>query len=204
VLHARRGQDRARRGCFFQTIKVLLTKKEISSRKRTDDERDLAVGQINGSALVSNEVVEIFNAAGLEKPNVGILDDDFLNEVRNLFERNLAVELLERLLEGEIKSRFATNVVQNNRFSEMLINVIKRYQNRSIETAQVMEELIAMAKKFKKEAKRGANAGLNANELASHDALAGNQESVRELGDETLKEIAHELVESLRKNVSVD
>jgi type I restriction enzyme R subunit len=189
---------------FFQAVKVLLTKKEISNKKRTDEERDLAVRQIIGSALVSNEVVDIFNAAGLEKPNIGILDEDFLNEVRNLPERNLAVELLERLLEGEIKTRFATNVVQNNKFSEMLTNVIKRYQNRSIETAQVMEELIAMAKKFKEEAERGANAGLNSDELAFYDALANNEESVRELGDETLKKIAHELAESLRKNVSVD
>jgi type I restriction enzyme R subunit len=189
---------------FFQAVKVLLTKKEISTKKQTDEARDLAVRQIIGSALVSNEVVDIFNAAGLDKPNIGILDDDFLNEVRNLPERNLAVELLERLLEGEIKSRFATNVVQNNKFSEMLTNVIKRYQNRSIETAQVMEELIAMAKKFKEEAERGANAGLNADELAFYDALAENEESVRELGDETLKKIAHELAESLRKSVSVD
>jgi type I restriction enzyme R subunit len=189
---------------FFQAVKVLLTKREISSKKRTDEERDLAVRQIIGSALVSNEVVDIFNAAGLEKPNIGILDDDFLNEVRNLPERNLAVELLERLLEGEIKTRFATNVVQNNKFSEMLTSVIKRYQNRSIETAQVMEELIAMAKKFKEEAERGASAGLNSDEIAFYDALADNEESVRELGDETLKKIAHELAESLRKNVSVD
>jgi len=189
---------------FFQAVKVLLTKKEISSKKRTDEERDLAVRQIIGSALVSNEVVDIFNAAGLEKPNIGILDDDFLNDVRNLPERNLAVELLERLLEGEIKTRFATNVVQNNKFSEMLTNVIKRYQNRSIETAQVMEELIAMAKKFKEEAERGASAGLNSDEIAFYDALSNNEESVRELGDETLKKIAHELAESLRKNVSVD
>lgn len=189
---------------FFQAVKVLLTKKDISAKKRTDEERDLAVRQIIGSALVSNEVVDIFNAAGLEKPNIGILDDDFLNDVRNLPERNLAVELLERLLEGEIKSRFATNVVQNNKFSEMLTNVIKRYQNRSIETAQVMEELIAMAKKFREEAERGANAGLNADELAFYDALADNEDSVRELGDETLKKIAHELADSLRKNASVD
>lgn len=189
---------------FFQAVKVLLTKRDISSKKRTDDERELAVRQIIGSALVSNQVVDIFNAAGLDKPDIGILDDDFLNEVRNLPERNLAVELLERLIEGEIKTRFATNVVQNNKFSEMLVNVIKRYQNRSIETAQVMEELIAMAKKFRTEADRGATLGLNADELAFYDALADNEESVRELGDETLKKIAHELAENLRQNVSVD
>jgi type I restriction enzyme, R subunit len=189
---------------FFQAIKVLLTKREDSNKKKTNEERELAIRQIIGAAVVSEEVVDIFSAVGLDKPNIGILDDDFLNEVRNLPERNLAVELLERLLEGEIRTRFATNVVQNNKFSELLANVIKRYQNRSIETAQVMEELIAMAKKFKQAADRGAELGLNADELAFYDALANNEESVRELGDETLKKIAHELADSLRKNVSVD
>ncbi|AMP12306.1 type I restriction endonuclease subunit R [Collimonas pratensis] len=189
---------------FFHAVKVLLTKRDISSKKKADEERELAIRQIIGSALVSDQVVDIFDAAGLDKPDIGILDDDFLNEVRNLPERNLAVELLERLLEGEIKTRFATNVVQNNKFSELLANVITRYQNRSIETAQVMEELIAMAKKFKEAADRGAELGLNADEVAFYDALAANEESVRELGDETLKKIAHELAESLRQNVSVD
>ena len=189
---------------FFQAIKVLLTKKDASSEKKINEVRDLAIRQIIGSAVVSEEVVDIFNAVGLDKPNIGIMDDDFLNDVRNLPERNLAVELLERLLEGEIKTRFATNVIQNNKFSELLANVIKRYQNRSIETAQVMEELIAMAKKFKEAADRGAQLGLNDDELAFYDALANNEASVRELGDETLKKIAHELTEALRKNVSVD
>ena len=189
---------------FFQAVKVLLTKKEISSKKKTNEERELAIRQIIGSALISEEVVDIFNAVGLEKPNIGILDEDFLNDIRNLPERNLAVELLERLLEGEIKSRFASNVVQQNKFSELLVNVIKRYQNRSIETAQVMEELIQMAKKFKEAVNRGVDLGLNSDELAFYDALANNEESVRELGDETLKKIAHELAESLRKSTSVD
>lgn len=189
---------------FFQAVKVLLTKKEISIKKKANEERELAIRQIIGSAVVSEEVVDIFDAAGLDKPNIGILDEDFLNEVRNLPERNLAVELLERLLEGEIKTRFSTNIVQQTKFSDLLANVIKRYQNRSIETAQVMEELIEMAKKFKEAADRGANLGLNADELAFYDALAKNENSVRELGDETLKKIAHELVESLRKNISVD
>ena len=146
---------------FFQAVKVLLSKKEISSKKKTNEERELAIRQIIGSAVVSEEVVGIFNAVGLDKPNIGILDEDFLNDVRNLPERNLAVELLERLLEGEIKARFARNVVQQNKFSELLANVIKRYQNRSIETAQVMEELIQMAKKFKEAVNRGADLGLN-------------------------------------------
>lgn len=189
---------------FFQAVKVLLTKKEISIKKKTNEERELAIRQIIGSAVVSEEVVDIFDAAGLDKPNIGILDEDFLNEVRNLPERNLAVEMLERLLEGEIKTRFATNIVQQTKFSDLLANVVKRYQNRSIETAQVIEELIEMAKKFKEAADRGADLGLNNDELAFYDALANNEESVRELGDETLKKIAHELAESLRKNITVD
>ena len=189
---------------FFQAVKVLLTKKEISIKKKTNEERELAIRQIIGSAVVSEEVVDIFDAAGLDKPNIGILDEGFLNEVRNLPERNLAVELLERLLEGEIKTRFSSNIVQHNKFSDLLANVIKRYQNRSIETAQVMEELIEMAKKFKEAADRGAELGLNADELAFYDALANNEDSVRELGVETLMKIAHELAESLRKNISVD
>lgn len=189
---------------FLNAVKVLLTKREISSKKKTNEERELAIRQIIGSAVVSEQVVDIFDAVGLDKPNIGILDDDFLNEVRNLPERNLAVELLERLLEGEIKTRFASNVVQQHKFSELLANVIKRYQNRSIETAQVMEELIDMAKKFKAAAERGTELGLNPDELAFYDALANNEASVRELGDETLKKIAHELTENLRKNVSVD
>lgn len=189
---------------FFRAIKVLLTKRDISQKKKTDEERELAIRQIINSAVVSEQVVDIFDAVGLEKPNIGILDDDFLSEVKALPERNLAIELLERLLEGEIKSRFSSNLIQQKKFSELLTNVINRYQNRSIETAQVMEELIAMAKKFKEAAERGEQLGLNADELAFYDALANDETSVRELGDETLKKIAHELAENLRQNTSVD
>jgi type I restriction enzyme R subunit len=189
---------------FMQAIKVLLTKREISAKKKTDEERELAIRQIIGNAVVSGEVVDVFEAVGLDKPNIGLLDDEFLAEVRNLPEKNLAVELLERLLEGEIKSRFASNLAQEKKFSELLDNVIKRYQNRSIETAQVIEELIEMAKKFAAASKRGEQLGLNDDELAFYDALANNEASVRELGDEILAKIAHELTASLRQNVTVD
>ncbi len=189
---------------FFQAVKVLLTKREISFKKKTDEERELAIRQIIGSAVVSEQVVDIFDAVGLDKPNIGLLDDEFLAEVRNLPERNLAVELLERLLEGEIKSKFGGNIVQNKKFSELLGDVIKRYQNRSIETAQVIEELIEMAKKFKEAASRSESLGLSNDEILFYDALANNEAAVRELSDETLKLIAHELTENLRQNVSVD
>lgn len=189
---------------FFQALKVLLTKRDISQKKRSDEQRELAVRQLIGNAVVSGEVVDVFEAVGLDKPNIGLLDEEFLNEVRQLPERNLAVELLERLLEGEIKSRFSSNLAQEKKFSELLSNVITRYQNRSIETAQVIEELIEMAKKFAEAANRGDTLGLNSDELAFYDALANNESSVRELGDEILAKIAHELTSSLRANVSVD
>ena len=189
---------------FLQGVKVILTKKDLSAKKRTDEERELAIRQIISQAVVSERVVDIFDAVGLDKPNIGLLDDEFLAQVRNLPERNLAVELLERLLEGEIKSRFASNVVQNRKFSEMLAGVIQRYQNRSIETAQVMEELVDMAKKFRVAAARGEALGLNEDEVRFYDALVNNESAVRELSDETLKKIAHELTENLRQNLSVD
>ncbi|MBA4695884.1 MAG: type I restriction endonuclease subunit R [Legionella sp.] len=189
---------------FMQAVKVILTKRDFTAKKRTNEERELAIRQIISAAVVSDEVVDIFDAVGLDKPNIGILDDEFLAEVRELPERNLAVELLERLLEGEIRTRFATNVIQEKKFSDLLVNTIKRYQNRAIETAQVMEELCDMAKKFKEAVNRGDELGLNEDELAFYDALANNETSVKELGDETLKKIAHELTENLRRNVSVD
>jgi type I restriction enzyme R subunit len=189
---------------FMQAVKVILTKKDITQQKKTDEQRELAIRQIISSAVVSDSVVDIFDAVGLDKPNIGLLDDEFLAQVKNLPERNLAVELLERLLEGEIKSRFATNVVQERKFSELLGNVIKRYQNRSIETAQVMEELVEMARRFREAASRGESLGLSDDEVKFYDALIINESAVRELSDETLKKIAHELTNSLRQNISVD
>lgn len=189
---------------FFQAVKVMLTKRDISTQKKTNEQREAAIRQIISQAVVSESVVDIFDAVGLEKPNIGLLDEEFLAQVRNLPERNLAVELLERLLEGEIKSKFASNVVQQKKFSDLLNSVITRYQNRSIETAQVMEELVEMAKKFREAASRGEQLGLTEDEVRFYDALANNESAVRELSDETLKKIAHELTENLRKNITVD
>lgn len=189
---------------FLQAVKVILTKRDLSAKKRSDEEKELAIRQIIGNAVVSSGVVDVFEAVGLDKPNIGLLDEAFLAEVANLPERNLAIELLERLLEGEIKSRFKTNLAQEKKFSELLQNVVTRYQNRSIEAAQVIEELIQMAKKFKEASGRGEALGLNEDELAFYDALVMNESSVRELGDEVLAKIAHELTASLRSNVSVD
>lgn len=188
---------------FFQAVRTILTKSD-PSKALSDDAREHALRQIISRAVVSAEVMDIFGAAGLQRPDVGILSDEFLEDVRKLKERNLAVELLERLLKGQIKSRFASNVVQSRKFSELLQDSLTRYRNRAIETAQVIEELIAMAKQFQAAANRGEQLGLNADELAFYDALAMNEASVRELGDETLRKIAQELTTKLRASNSVD
>ena len=189
---------------FMQGVKVLLTKRELTAQRKSDEQKDFAIRQIISSAVVSDSVVDIFDAVGLDKPNIGLLDDAFLAQVKNLPERNLAVELLERLLHGEIKSRFKTNVTQEKKFSDMLTSVILRYQNRAIETAQVMEELIEMAKKFREAAGRGEQLGLTEDEVKFYDALSNNESAMRLMNDETLKKIAHELTENLRQNIKVD
>jgi type I restriction enzyme R subunit len=188
---------------FFQAVRTILTKTD-PSKSLSDDAKEHALRQIISKAVVSAEVMDIFGAAGLDRPNVGILSDEFLEDVRNLKERNLAVELLERLLKGQIKSRLASNVVQSRKFSELLQDSLTRYRNRAIETAQVIEELIAMAKQFQEAANRGEQLGLTPDEMAFYDALAANEASVRELGDATLRRIAQELTAKLRASNSVD
>lgn len=189
---------------FLQAVKAALTKHGNTDKKLSDEKKEHALRQIISRAMVSDEIIDIFSAAGLKQPDIGVLSDEFLEDVRHMKERNLAVELLERLLKGEIKSRFQTNVVQSAKFSELLQQSLTRYRNRAIETAQIIEELIQMAKKFQEAAQRGQNLGLNVDELSFYDALATNEAAVRELGDATLKQIAVELTLNLRKSVTVD
>ena len=189
---------------FLQAVKAALTKFGSSGKKLSDEQKEHALRQIMSKAVVSAEVIDIFKAAGLNRPDIGILSDEFLEDVRHMKERNLAVELLERLLKDDIQSRFKTNVVQQAKFSELLQLSLQRYRARAIETAQVIEELIEMAKKFQEAALRGERLGLNADEVAFYDALAANEAAVRELGDETLKKIAVELTQQLRASVTVD
>lgn len=189
---------------FLQAIKATWTKVGVQDKALTDEQKEYALRQIISGALVSDEVVDIFEAAGLNKPNIGILSEEFLDDVRHMKQRNLAVELLERLLRDDIKTRFATNVVQNQKFSELLQATLIRYRNRSIETAQVVEEMVDMAKSFNAAFKRGENLGLTSKELAFYDALETNEAAVRELGDSELKAIAQELTKYLRENLTVD
>lgn len=188
---------------FFQAVKAVLTKAD-PKKALSDEAKEHAMRQIISGALVSEDVVDIFEVAGLKKPDISILSDEFLDDVRHMEHRNLAVELLERLLKNEIKAKFKTNVVKKNKFSDLLEAALNRYKARAIETAQIIEELIAMAKEFEREAQRGKELGLNKDELAFYDALAMNEASVRQLGDAALKEIAQELTRKLKASATVD
>jgi len=188
---------------FFQAVRAVLAKNTTGERK-TDEDLDHAIRQIISRAVVSDEVVDIFEAAGLKKPDISILSDEFLAEVKGMPQRNLAVELLRKLLSGEIKNRRRKNVVQARSFAEMLEEALRRYQNRAIETAQVIEELIALAKQMREASGRGEELGLTEDELAFYDALEINDSAVKVLGDETLKTIARELADTVRRNVTID
>jgi type I restriction enzyme R subunit len=188
---------------FFQAVRTALAK-SIAVAGKPDEDLDLAVRQIVSKAVASDEVVDIFSAAGLKKPDISILDDAFLAEIRGMPERNLAVELLRKLLAGEIGTRSRKNVVQARSFLEMLERTIRRYQNRAVETAQVIEELIALAKEMREANSRGVKLGLSEEELAFYDALETNDSAVAVLGDETLKTIARELAEKVRNSATID
>ena len=160
--------------------------------------------QIVSRAVASEGVIDIFAAAGLEKPDISILSEEFLAEVQGMPQRNLAVELLQKLLRGEVAIRRRTNLVQARSFVEMLEQTLRRYQNRAIEAAQVIEELIQLARDMREAGARGERLGLNDDELAFYDALETNDSAVQVLGDETLRAIAQELVDTVRRNVTID
>jgi type I restriction enzyme R subunit len=188
---------------FFQAVRSVLAK-GTSSERRTDEELDHAIRQIVARAVASDQVIDIFAAAGLKKPDISILSDEFLAEVRGMPQRNLAVELLRKLLTGEIKSRSRRNVVQARSFADLLEQSLRRYQNRAIETAQVIEELIALAADMRAANARGVELGLTEDELAFYDALETNDSAVAILGEPELLAIARELTASVRANVTID
>ncbi len=171
---------------------------------RPDEELDHAVRQVIARAIAPEGVVDIFAAAGLRKPDISILSEEFLAEVRGMPQRNLAVELLQKLLKGEIATRRRKNLVRCRSFAELLEQTLRHYQNRAIEAAQVIEELIALARDMREANARGEALGLSEEELAFYDALETNDSAVKGLGDETLRAIAREVVETVRKNVTID
>jgi type I restriction enzyme R subunit len=188
---------------FFQAVQAVLAKRAPNDA-RPEEEIEHAVRQIISRAVAPEGAIDIFAAAGLEKPDISILSEEFLAEVRGMPQRNLAVELLEKLLKGELATRRRKNVVQARSFAELLEQTIRRYQNRAIEAAQVIEELIALAKDMREASARGEALGLTEDELAFYDALESNDSAVKVLGDETLRTIARELTATVRKNVTID
>jgi type I restriction enzyme R subunit len=188
---------------FFQAVQAVLAKR-APGEARPEEELDHAVRQIISRAVAPEGVVDIFAAAGLQKPDISILSDEFLAEVRGMPQRNLAVELLQKLLKGELATRRRKNVVQARSFAEMLEKTIRRYQNRAIEAAQVIEELIALAREMREANARGDQLNLSEDELAFYDALETNDSAVKVLGDATLRTIAQELVRTVRANVTID
>lgn len=187
---------------FFQAVRAALAK--APGQQRSGPDLDHVIRQIVSSAVAPTGVIDIFEAAGLKRPDISILSDEFLAEVSGLPQKNLAVELLRKLLANEIRTRLKRNVVQSRKFSELLANSIRKYQNRAIETAQVIEELIALAKEMREEAERGTTLKLTNDEVAFYDALEVNDSAVKVLGDDTLRIIARELVATVRQNTTID
>jgi len=189
---------------FFQEVRSGLAKATVEGERRSQEEMDAAIRQLVSRAVASDQVVDIFAAAGLKKPDISILSDDFLLEVRALPQRNLAVELLRKLLNDEIKSRARKNVVKARSFAEMLEEAVRKYQNRAIEAALIIEELIRLAKEMQEARIRGEALGLSDDEVAFYDALEVNDSAVKVLGDECLRKIAQELVTIVRRSVTID
>ena len=191
---------------LFQAIKTRLVKiSERSESGKIDVELETAIKQIVSEAITSDEVIDVFDAAGIKKPNIEILDEAFLSEIQNMPQKNLAVELLKKLLKDEIKQRTKVNLVQSKNFSDLLEEAIKRYHNGMIDTVEFLERvLIPLAKDIKEADKRGEILNLDYRELAFYDALETNNSAVKILGDETLREIARELLQSVRNSTTVD
>ena len=188
---------------FFQAIRAALVKSSTGSGV-TQRERELAIQQIVSRAVVSTEIVDILAAAGIKSPDISILSDEFLAEVQQMERKNLALEALRKLINDGIRSRSKSNVVQTKAFSERLEDAVARYHANAITTAEVLQELIDLAKDIRAARQRGEEQGLSEDEIAFYDALAENESAIQMMGDDKLKLIAHELLVSLRENVSVD
>jgi type I restriction enzyme R subunit len=189
---------------LFQAIKARIVKVTQSGKGKSDEDIETAIKQILSDAIVSNEVIDIFDAAGIKKPDISILSDEFLAEVKGMTHKNLALELLKKLLKDEIKTRNKVNLVQSKKFSEMLDSSVRNYQNNLITSAQVIDEMIRLAKEIKEADRRGENLGLDFREYAFYSALEVNDNSVAVLGDDILRHIARELVDTVRRNTSID
>lgn len=189
---------------FFQAVKARLLKFETNASGKSDIEIETAIRQIVDKAVVSDGIVDVFDAAGIKKPEISILSDEFLKEIKGMEKKNIALELLKKLLNDEIKVRTRKNLIQSKMFSEMLENAIRKYQNNLLTAAQIIDELIHMAKDIRESDKRGAQFNLSSEELAFYDALANNQSARDVLGVEKLRDLARVLVQRVKANTSID
>lgn len=189
---------------FLGAVKNAISKFTTIDKRRSDEEKNSALKQIIDNAIVADGVDDIFNLVGLDKPNIGLLSPEFMEDVANMKEKNLAVDLLERLLRDEVKARMKTDVVSEKKYSDRIQETLRKYHNRAIETAQVIEELINMAKEMAEDEKLAANSGLNVDEIAFYRALIQNESAVKELGDSNLRELAKHVTTQLRKSTTVD
>ncbi len=189
---------------FFQDVRAALVKTTGDAQGRTPEEIDSAIKQLVSRAVASTEVVDIFEAAGMDKPDISVLSDEFLEEVRALPQKNLALELLKKLINDEIRTRSEKNVIQARSFAEMLELAVKKYQNRTIEAAEIIQELIELARELRKSEQRGDRLGLTRDEVAFYDALADNGSARDMIGDEKLRTIAQLLVDRVKRSVSID
>tara|TARA_R110001599_G_scaffold82854_2_gene222834 strand:+ start:26739 stop:29921 length:3183 start_codon:yes stop_codon:yes gene_type:complete len=189
---------------FFSAVKAALSKFTSTDKRRTDEDKNSAMKQIIDNAIVAEGVTDIFESVGLDKPNIGLLSAEFLEDVKNMPQRNLAVELLEKLLKDEVKARMKNDVVSEKAYSERIMETLRKYHNRAIETAQVIEELIKMAKDMEIDLAEAEKLGLNSDEIAFYRALITNESAVKELGDDQLRGLAIEITQKLRQSTTVD
>jgi len=189
---------------FLSAIKAAIAKFTSVDKKVTDEEKNSALKQIIDNAIVADGVADVFKMVGLDKPNIGLLSAEFLEDVKNLPHKNLAVELLEKLLRDEIKARMKTDVVSEKKYSDRIMETLRKYHNRAIETAQVIEELIKLAKEMEADLNEAESLGLNSDEIAFYRALIQNESAVKELGDNNLRDLAKYVTEQLRKSTTVD
>jgi type I restriction enzyme R subunit len=189
---------------FFQAVKARLVKFERTGTGRSDAEIETTIKQIVDQAVSSEQVIDIFDAAGMQKPDISILSEEFLLEVKNMKHQNLALELLKKILNDEIKTRSKTNLVKSRALLEMLEGSIKKYQNNLLSTAEIIQHLIDLAKEIKEADKRGQELNLSEDEMAFYDALEVNDSAVQVLGDEQLRDIAREIADKIRSNATID
>jgi len=189
---------------FLSAVKAAISKYTSVDKRRTDEDKNTALKQIIDNAIVADGIADVFDMVGLDKPNIGLLSEEFLEDVKNMPQRNLAMELLEKLLRDEIKARMKTDVVSEMKYSDRIMETLCKYHNRAIETAQVIEELINLAKEMEEDLAQSEKLGLNPDEVSFYRALIQNESAVRELGDSNFRELAKYITEQLRKSTTVD